>query len=78
MAKTATTPPTAKPTQMRPRPAATYIGTSVSMLDKFERMGRLTPVRIPGVRAKWYLTEQLDGLFVPGGATAAPPAHAHA
>ena len=46
----------------RPGDAAVVLTVSKSQVQKFEKQGLLTPIWIPGLRAKRYATAQVNAL----------------
>ena len=50
------------PLLYRPSEAAIVLSVSESQVGIFEREGQLTPVRIPGIRAKRYAREEVEAL----------------
>jgi hypothetical protein len=49
---------------LRRATAAKMLDTSVTMMKKLERMGRLKPIRL-GLRSIFYATEQVEALAQP-------------
>lgn len=47
---------------IRRRDAASYLAVSLSQLLKWERNGVLTPITIPGLKAKRYLASDVRSL----------------
>jgi excisionase family DNA binding protein len=50
------------PTLLRPREAAAVLAVSVRQIETWARAGRLTPVKIPGIRATRFARQEVEEL----------------